>query len=52
MSIHKNARLIPLRREEMALAVTVGQLSRAQAARVYCVSPELPIAANVSIRTA
>ncbi|MET3588704.1 transposase [Pseudorhizobium tarimense] len=41
MNIHKNARLTPLRREEMALAVTGGQLSRSQAARVYGVSPKI-----------
>ena len=35
MNIHKNARLTPLRREEMALAVIEGQLSQAQAARIY-----------------
>ena len=34
MNIHKNARLTPLRREEMAVAVISGQLSQAQAARV------------------
>lgn len=33
MNIHKNARLTPLRREEMALAVIEGHLSQAQAAR-------------------
>ena len=32
MNIHKNARLTPVRREEMALAVIDGRLSRAQAA--------------------
>jgi len=41
MNIHKNARLTPMRREEMALAVTSGQLSQAQAARVYGVSPKI-----------
>ena len=35
MNIHKNARLTPLRREEMALAVIEGGLSKAQAARTY-----------------
>lgn len=38
MNIHKNARLTPLRREEMALAVIEGRLSQAQAARTYGVS--------------
>ncbi|TAY77378.1 IS481 family transposase, partial [Rhizobium ruizarguesonis] len=38
MNIHKNARLTPLRREEMALAVAKGQVSKAQAARLYGVS--------------
>lgn len=41
MNIHKNARLTPLRREEMARAVIAGSLSRAQAARVYGVSPKI-----------
>ena len=41
MNIHKNARLTPLRREEMALAATSGQLSQAQAARVYGVSSKI-----------
>ena len=35
MNIHKNARLTPLRREEMALAVIEGGLSQAQAALKY-----------------
>ena len=30
MKIHKNARLTPVRREEMALAVISGHLSKAQ----------------------
>ena len=38
MNIHKNARLTPVRREEMALAVISGRLSKAQAARVYGLS--------------
>jgi len=33
MNIHKNARLTPLGREEMALAVIKGGLSKARAAR-------------------
>jgi transposase InsO family protein len=38
MNIHKNARLTPLRREEMALSVIEGRLSRADAAATYGVS--------------
>ena len=41
MNIHKNARLTPLRRGEMALAVIEGPLSKAQAARVYDVSAKI-----------
>ena len=41
MNIHKNARLTPLRREEMASCVVEGRLSRAQAARVYGVSSKI-----------
>jgi len=41
MNIHKNARLTPLRREEMALSVIEGRLSKAQAARVYGVSAKI-----------
>ena len=41
MNIHKNARLTPLRREEMAAAVLGGRLSRTQAASVYGVSPKI-----------
>ena len=41
MNIHKNARLPPVRREEMALAVISGHLSKAQAARVYGVSAKI-----------
>ena len=33
MNLHKNARLTPLRREEMALSVICGRLSQARAAR-------------------
>ena len=40
MNIHKNARLTPLRREEMALAVIEGGFSKAHAARRYGVSAE------------
>jgi len=38
MNIHKNARLTPLRREEMALSVIEGRLSKAHAARLYGVT--------------
>ncbi len=41
MNIHQNARLTPVRREEMALAVISGRLSRARAARVYGVSARI-----------
>src|SRR5690606_15738662 len=41
MNIHKNARLTPLRREEMALAVIEGGLSQAHAARTYGVSAKI-----------
>ena len=41
MNIHKNARLTPLRREEMALAVIEGGLSKAHAARMYGVSAKI-----------
>ncbi|TCA23608.1 transposase [Rhizobium leguminosarum bv. viciae] len=41
MNIHKNARLTPLRREEMALAVAKGQVSKAQASRLYGVSSKI-----------
>jgi transposase InsO family protein len=41
MNIHKNARLTPIRREEMALAVVEGRLSKAQAARLFGVSPKI-----------
>ena len=41
MNIHKNARLTPLRREEMALSVLEGGLSKAHAARVYGVSAKI-----------
>lgn len=41
MNIHKNARLTPLRREEMALAVLDGGLTKAQAARVYGVTSKI-----------
>jgi transposase InsO family protein len=41
MNIHKNARLTLLRREEMALAVIAGGLSKAYAARLYGVSAKV-----------
>ena len=41
MNIHKNARLTPLRRAEMALAVIGGGLSQAQAAVHYAVTPKV-----------
>jgi len=41
MNIHKNARLTPLRREEMALAVIEGRASKTQAARAYGVSAKI-----------
>lgn len=41
MNIHENARLTPVRREEMARAVLAGQLTRVQAAREYGVSAKI-----------
>ena len=41
MNIHKNARLTPIRREEMALCVLEGRLSKAAAARVYAVTAKI-----------
>ncbi|MGE6786172.1 IS481 family transposase [Ensifer adhaerens] len=41
MNIHKNARLTPLRREEMAQLVIAGRLSKAQAARTYGVTVKI-----------
>jgi len=41
MNIHQNARLTPVRREEMALAVIAGQLSKAQAARAFGVCSKI-----------
>jgi transposase InsO family protein len=41
MNIHKNARLTPLRREEMALAVLGGRMSKAEAACVYGVTSKI-----------
>lgn len=41
MNIHKNARLTPLRREEMALSVIEGGFSKAHAAHIYGVTPKV-----------
>jgi transposase InsO family protein len=41
MNIHKNARLTPLRRAEMALSVLEGRLSRAQAALQFAVTAKV-----------
>jgi transposase InsO family protein len=41
MNIHKNARLTPRRREEMALSIIEGGLSKAHAARSYGVSGKI-----------
>jgi transposase InsO family protein len=41
MNIHKNARLTPLRREEMARCVIDGRLSKAGAARTYGVTAKV-----------
>jgi len=41
MNIHKNARLTPLRREEMARAVVEGRLSKAHAALTYGVTAKV-----------
>ncbi|MER9676937.1 IS481 family transposase [Mesorhizobium sp. M0208] len=41
MNIHKNARLTPLRREEMALLVIEGGSSKADAAQTYGVSAKI-----------
>lgn len=41
MNIHKNARLTPLRREEMARCVIAGRLSKAVAARTYGVTAKV-----------
>jgi transposase InsO family protein len=41
MNIHKNARLTPLRREEMALAVLQGGLSQARAALKFAVTAKV-----------
>jgi len=41
MNIHKNARLTPRRREEMALCVIEGRLTKAQAARAYGVTAKI-----------
>ncbi len=41
MNIHKNARLTPLRREEMAQSVIAGTLSQAQATVRYAVTAKI-----------
>lgn len=41
MNIHKNARLTPRRREEMALAVLEGRFSKAEAANAFGVSAKI-----------
>jgi transposase InsO family protein len=41
MNIHKNARLTPRRREEMACAVVQGRYSQARAARIYGVTSKI-----------
>lgn len=41
MNIHMNARLTPIRREEMALSVLSGRVSKAQAAREFGVSAKI-----------
>ena len=41
MNVHKNARLTPLRREEMARDVVEGRLSKAHAARTYGVTGKI-----------
>lgn len=41
MNIHKNARLTPRRREEMARGVVEGRLSKAVAARTYGVTAKV-----------
>lgn len=41
MNIHMNGRLTPLRREEMVVDVLGGKLTKAQAARLYGVSPKI-----------
>jgi transposase InsO family protein len=43
MNIHKNARLTPLRREEMARDVVEGRLSKADAARTYGVTAKVVV---------
>lgn len=41
MNIHKNARLTPLRREEMAFAVIMGRLTRAAASQAFGVTVKI-----------
>ena len=51
MNIHMNARLTPVRREEMALSVIEGRLSEAQAAREFGVCAKIVIRWTVRFRT-
>jgi len=51
MNIHKNARLMPLRREEMGLGVIEGPFFKAHAARVYGVSAQIAAVANLKRKT-
>ena len=41
MNIHENARLTPRRREEMALSISAGRLSKAEAARAFGVCAKI-----------
>ena len=41
MNIHQNARLTPIRREDVARPVIAGQVSRAEAARAFGVSAKI-----------
>jgi transposase InsO family protein len=52
MNIHKNARLTPLRREEMARDVVEGRLSKAQAALKYAVTSKIVARWVERLRTA
>ena len=47
MTIHEKARPAPIRREEMALLVIAGRLSRAQAARDYGVSSKIEVVRQI-----
>lgn len=50
MNIHENARLTPVRREEMARAVLSGRLSQAQAAREFGVTPKIVVRWTIRFR--